>query len=713
MRIALTHNLQLTDSEEEAEFDSPATIEALRQALSSLGHDVELVEVSGPASRTVARLEALAPDLIFNTAEGRRGRFREAFYPALFEELGIPFTGSDAYVCALTLDKQLTKLAVAAASVPTPRWLFIDSMARWAREEKSFSLTFPVIVKPNFEGSSKGITIDSIVDDVASVRTRVELWLSKYPAGVLVEEFIEGRDLSVPWLQRVSKNDGVLPIVEYGFDPSVTGPRKHTIYDYELKQKMSHAVQVKAPAEIPPQVAKMVRETTLRVVKTLGIQDLCRIDFRLKADGTFYFLEVNALPSLEPGAGIYVAGALIGLDKVEMVLDQVIQSAASRYGISVKQSAKKRAALRVGLTYNLKRIKPDADGVTDDEAEYDGPATINALKDAIASYGYEVVDLEATPELPRLLQDSGVDVVFNVAEGLRGRGRESLVPALLELYDIPYSGSDPTTLSVALDKALAKRLVRQHGIPTADFIVMQTGKERLPKDFGFPAIVKPLAEGSSKGVLGSSVVEDEAALRERVKEVIGKYRQGALCEAYLPGREFTVGLLGESRPRVFHPLEIVFNEGAGRLPVYQFAHKLDWGEHVKFDPRPVIEPPLLREIERVARGAFEALGCRDVARIDVRLDTKGQPHFIECNPLPGLTPGFSDMCTITETAGMDYRTLVGEILAPALRRLRHKRKSAQAGRSEGRREKRRESGEHEKTDVAARADTPADATKGT
>ena len=162
MRIALTHNLRLSEAEDEAEFDTRETVDALAAALERLGHRVERIEVSGPASRTVARLEAFGPDLIFNTAEGRRGRFREAFFPALFDELGMPYTGSDAYALALTLDKQLTKLVLAQHGVAHPA--LAVRRGRSAQLQVN-ALRYPVIVKPNFEGSSKGITQDSVVED--------------------------------------------------------------------------------------------------------------------------------------------------------------------------------------------------------------------------------------------------------------------------------------------------------------------------------------------------------------------------------------------------------------------------------------------------------------------------------------------------------------------------------------------------------------------
>src|SRR5512147_119985 len=175
MRIALTHNLRLSDSEEEAEFDTRETVDALAGALERLGHRVERIEVSGPASRTVARLEAYGPDLIFNTAEGRRGRFREAFFPALFDELGMPYTGSDAWALAITLDKQLTKLLLTQHRVTTPRWRFVESIEQLDAGE----LPCPAMVKPKFEGSSKGIAQDSVVEDPGRLRRAVEEMLAR------------------------------------------------------------------------------------------------------------------------------------------------------------------------------------------------------------------------------------------------------------------------------------------------------------------------------------------------------------------------------------------------------------------------------------------------------------------------------------------------------------------------------------------------------
>jgi D-alanine-D-alanine ligase len=680
MRIALTHNLRLTDSEEEAEFDTRQTVDALASAIERLGHRVERIEVSGPASRTVARLEAYGPDLIFNTAEGRRGRFREAFFPALFDELGMPYTGSDAYALAVTLDKQLTKLVLTQHGVTTPRWQYVEN----PRFLQTCALRYPVIVKPNFEGSSKGITQDSVVEDPLRLHEVVSAGLRKYPAGVLVEEFIAGRDVTVPYLEKAApERGGVLQPVEYVIDAALAGERRHAIYDFDLKTKLEKAVSVRAPAKLVRAQKERILEQAATVFRALGIRDLGRIDFRVGEDGQVYFLEINALPSLEPGAGIYVAAMLEGLH-ADAVLGSVIQSAVERCNIAVPPSrrGKPRRAerLKVGFAFNVKRVTPDLAGEQDVEAEYDSPKTLQAIREAITSYGHEVVDLEATSDLPIQLASTPVDVVFNIAEGFKGRNRESQVPALLELLDIPYTGSDPAALSVSLDKALAKRMVRTHGILTPGYLVMQTGKERLPKELGFPLIVKPVAEGTSKGVTKKSVVRDEAELRDVAREMIGKYRQAALAEEYISGREFTVGLLGERRPRVLPPMEIVLLDEADPTPIYSFEMKQDWSDQIRYEVPARLTERELDRLEKAARECFAALGCRDVARIDFRMDADGRIFFIETNPLPGLAPGWSDLVLIAQAAGIDYRGLIGEILSFAIRRYQERERERERAR---------------------------------
>lgn len=675
MLVVFTHNLQLSDSEEEAEFDRPETVAAISESLRRLGHTVEPLEVTGTASRVVARLEALNPDLIFNTAEGTQGRFREAFYPALFDRLGIPFTGSDAYVCALTLDKQLTKMVVASHGVPIPRGMFVTEVGALDGN----ALRYPVIVKPNFEGSSMGITADSVVENSRQLKARVAEMLGRFPTGLVVEEFIIGRDLVVPFLEKSSPDTrGVLEPA--GYEYALGRARKYQLYDYELKSTASDSVKVKIPADVSEEVRRQVIGLSQTIFRVLGVRDVGRIDFRVDDQGGVHFIEINALPSLETGASLYASAARAGLTTMDAVLGAIVESASDRFDLALRATRIPRRtglSLRVGLTFNLRRTeKPTS--VNDVDAEYDSPRTIAAIREAIESYGHKVVELEATPELPSLLPSADIDLVFNIAEGFKGRHRESQIPALLELMGIPYTGSDPTALSLALDKGLAKRLVRQAGFLTPHFVLLTTGRERLPKDFSFPAIVKPVAEGSSKGILETSVVESEAELRELAAEIAGRYRQAVIAENFVGGREFTVGLLGEKRPKALPPMEIVFQEGQEKYPVYCFSSKFETAT-VRYEVPAKVDPALDRELRRVARGVFSILGCRDVARVDLRLDDTGRVHFIECNPLPGLSPGFSDFCFIAQAAGLDYRSLIGEILAPCIRRWREQKKERRIG----------------------------------
>src|SRR3954466_1067373 len=677
MRIAFTHNLRLSDSEDEAEFDSAETVDAIAAGLRAGGHEIEKIEVTGPASRLAERIESFTPDLIFNTAEGRRGRARAAFSPALFEELGFAYTGSDAYVLTVTLDKWLTKLVLAQKGIDTPRArLVTPDEYRRAKDPGTLGLALPVIVKPNYEGSSKGSGDEAVVRDARALAEVLPQALRAYPNGVLVEEFVAGTDVTVPLLEGRG-DEGVLLPVDYLVDPSAKS--RFNLYDYRLKSAEANKVSVRCPPDLPRDVVSRLRAISKMAARALGIRDLGRIDFRVGEDGRLYLLEVNALPSLEPGASLYAAAAREGLDYGE-TLHAVVESAALRQGLVVKPGARRRRPaepLRIGFTFNVKRV--DTKGGNDAEAEYDAPETIDAIREALESYGHQVLPFEATAELPRQLMETPVDLVFNIAEGVAGRNREAAVPALCELMGIPYTGSDAATLSIALDKALSKRVLMQHGILTAEFQVMETGRERLSSKLKFPLIVKPNQEGSSKGVSASaSVVDDEDGLRAVVRELIDRYRQPALVEVYIPGREFTVGLLGDRRPRVLPPMEILFKDRNNPRPVYDFQIKQEWEKHVAYQCPADLTPAEMKGIERVARETFAALDCRDVARVDLRMTAKGDIYVIEVNPLPGLTPGYSDLCLIAQAAGIEYRTLIGEILEGGLKRLREKRREAKS-----------------------------------
>ncbi len=697
MKVAFTYNLRLTDvreTEKEAEYDSAETVSSIATAIEAAGHEVEKIEVSGPASNLIDRLEAIDPDLIFNTAEGDRGRMREAFYPALFEELGIPFTGSDAYTNAITLDKWLTKLLVSRGGIDTPRGVLVTTRNFEQIVERGAGLAFPVIVKPNHEGSSKGIYNgalgSSVVKEPRELPSALKGALRAYPDGVLVEEYIEGLDVVVGYIEGVGHDNGLLAPVDLVYLPSgEANAERFNIYDYRLKNVEPNKIQYRCPANVPRDVAARLRAISSDAVKSLGLRDVARLDFRVTSEGRIYLLEANALPSLASNSSLFAATAQVGLS-YNGTITSILNAAALRSGLATASQLgvgkqRKTQPIRVGFTYNVKRKNAG-----DDEAEWDPPETIIAIANALARQGHIVVHLEATPDLPRVLAEADVDLIFNIAEGVEGRNREAQVPALCELLGIPYTGSDSATLAIALDKALGKKVLLQHDILTPKFQLMESSRERLSPEMKFPLIVKPNAEGSSKGIDSTNVVDTEEELRTAVKLCVEKYRQPALVEEYIAGREFTVGLLGDKRPRVLPPMEIKFKKDNPR-PVYDYGVKQEWEEHVYYECPAKLTEAEQKAMEKIARATFWALDCRDVARVDLRMDAEGRIYVLEVNPLPGLTPGYSDLVLIAKAIGMEYDQLISEIMVGGLRRMR---------------DKRREERESERKDASAKAERP-------
>jgi D-alanine-D-alanine ligase len=324
--------------------------------------------------------------------------------------------------------------------------------------------------------------------------------------------------------------------------------------------------------------------------------------------------------------------------------------------------------VRVGLAYNVKPPDPPAHLPVDAFEEYDSEATVGHICRAIASLGHEVFRLGAGPAIIDALREHRPEIVFNIAEGEGGRSREAHVPALLEMLGIPYVGSDPLTLCVTLDKPIAKRIVASAGYPTPRFLTCRSEEDFEDPAFGFPVIVKPAFEGSSKGVRLSSRASTPAEAREMVRFVTGTYRQDALVEEFVTGSEATVGILGNDAPRVVGILEIVPRNVRNEDFVYSLEVKRDWENQVEYRCPPRFSRETVAEIERCALGIHRLLGCRDFSRIDFRLDAEGQPQFIECNPLPGLSPGYGDLPIMAERMGIPYVSLISEILSHALSR---------------------------------------------
>jgi D-alanine-D-alanine ligase len=349
--------------------------------------------------------------------------------------------------------------------------------------------------------------------------------------------------------------------------------------------------------------------------------------------------------------------------------------------------------IRIGFAYNEKPTEDgeppssSATGAGDLFAEWDAPETIDAVAAALARAG-QVIRLEADASFPSRLSETRPDIVFNIAEGLRGPNREAHVPAICEFFGIPYTGSDPLALCLGLDKQRAKEAFRARGVPTPDFRVVahgnggegtsrQNGARDPSTGLRLPLIVKPLFEGSSKGIPESALCRTPAQAASRIAEIARDYHQPALVEEFLPGREFTCGVLGNGTDaRVLPPVEIRFDAlPAGAAPIYGYEAKWLWDTEA--EPLPIFDCPadvdaaLGRALADVALGAFHAIGCRDWARVDLRLDADGRPQVIEINPLPGVLPRpeqNSCLPKAARAAGLSYDELILTVLDHGLAR---------------------------------------------
>jgi D-alanine-D-alanine ligase len=314
-----------------------------------------------------------------------------------------------------------------------------------------------------------------------------------------------------------------------------------------------------------------------------------------------------------------------------------------------------------------------AELITRDEfAEWDNPATIAAVEAALFPLG-TVVRLEATEDFPERLRKARPDIVFNIAEGFNGVNREAHVPAICEFYGIPYTGSDPFTLTLCLDKARTKETLSFHGIPTPKFLLVEKLADlyRVAEKLTLPLFVKPVHEGSSKGITDSNLCRDRDQLFRQTEFLLENYRQPVLVEEFLPGKEFTCAVFGNGADAMVLPIVAMNFETLpkGALPIYSYDAKFVWDRPE--NPLDIFECParitkeLQASIERVTLDAFRVLGCRDWARIDVRLDAAGRPNILEVNPLPGILPDPAENSCLPKAAraaGIGYDELIQSCL---------------------------------------------------
>jgi D-alanine-D-alanine ligase len=327
--------------------------------------------------------------------------------------------------------------------------------------------------------------------------------------------------------------------------------------------------------------------------------------------------------------------------------------------------------MRIGLSYDLKETIAIQQASCDDAfEEYDSWETVELIVAALEAEGHTVTMLGGGREFLGKILHEKVDFVFNIAEG-RGayRSREAQVPSILEMLDIPYSGSDPQCLAICLDKPLTKKLVASEGVSTPSWRVINDRQELRQIDscdFPFPAIVKPAYEGSSKGIRITSVVEDAKQAIEVIESSLEKYQQPAMVEEVILGDEVTVGIIGNSLPKVLGMMRILPKQKEGYF-IYNLDVKRNYMELVEYECPAGLEEKVLQCIQISSLRAFQALGCRDFVRLDFRISTAGVPYFLEINPLPGLGT-HSDLVIMAKKMGWSNRQLISAVLNAALER---------------------------------------------
>lgn len=322
--------------------------------------------------------------------------------------------------------------------------------------------------------------------------------------------------------------------------------------------------------------------------------------------------------------------------------------------------------MKIGITYDLRDDYLRQGYGEEETAEFDSGETISAIESALQALGHATDRIGNVRSLAtRLARGDRWDLVFNIAEGMHGFGREAQVPALLDAFSVPYTFSDSLVLSLALHKAMAKRIVRDLGIPTPAFSVVETLADVAKVDHPFPLFIKPIAEGTSKGISKISKVGSRDALFSGCAFLLERFRQPVLVETFLPGREFTVGILGTGNDAApLGTIEVLLQSEA-EPEIYSFTNKQDYKNRVRYR---LGDDDVADAAAETALAVWKGLGCRDAGRVDLRCDGEGRVHFLEVNPLAGLHPEHSDIVIQCRMKGVPYLRLIEGIVASAMRR---------------------------------------------
>jgi D-alanine-D-alanine ligase len=327
--------------------------------------------------------------------------------------------------------------------------------------------------------------------------------------------------------------------------------------------------------------------------------------------------------------------------------------------------------MKIGLTYDLRSEYLAAGFGEEETAEFDRDDTVEALEKALSGLGHEVERIgHARSLIERLAAGRSWDLVFNIAEGINGIGREAQVPAILDVYGIPCTFSDPLVMALTLHKGMTKHVLRDAGVATTDFVVVAEPEDLHRVAFDPPYFIKPVAEGTGKGVTPDSIVRRRSDLGAACRKLIAAFRQPVLVEPFLAGREFTIGIVGTgSEARVIGTMEVILLDQA-EAEVYSYTNKERCEELVVYRRVDAADDPVVRQAEAIVLQAWRVLGCRDAGRADVRCDAVGDPQFMEVNPLAGLHPEHSDLPILCTKMGIAYPQLIAWIVQSAQKRIR-------------------------------------------
>lgn len=324
--------------------------------------------------------------------------------------------------------------------------------------------------------------------------------------------------------------------------------------------------------------------------------------------------------------------------------------------------------MKVGITYDLRDDYLKEGYSSEETAEFDRVDTIEAIDEALTALGHSVDRIGNARQLvSRLAAGHSWDLVFNIAEGMYGVGREALVPALLDAYRIPYTFSDPLVLALTLHKGMTKVIIRDAGLLTADFAIVGSLSDIENVNLPYPLFAKPVAEGTGKGITDKSKIESPQALYAVCERLLHEFNQPVLVETYLPGREFTVGVVGTGDDaQAIGTMEVLFRNRQVNDLIYSYHNKSNYEEMIVYS---VPEPEVIDSCSKLAVSSWKVLGCRDGGRVDVRMDAEGKPNFIEVNPLAGLNPVHSDLPILCRLNSISFQDLIERILKNTLKRI--------------------------------------------